>query len=512
MGAANPAGDHHHEDRAQPFPQALLDALGADPLTPAFEQDGRVLVRGELLELVGRCTAGLRAAGLGNRSGVAIATAVSAEGFAAQLAAHVLGCRVVVLRPGLTPQQLAHILDQDIDAVVTDDPTTRLRTAAGGATVLTIGPDLLRDQETPVARGELDDPAIITFTSGSTGTPKGTVFDYRALTRHWSWQLPEWTDETARLAANYRRFLLFGTLSSAVVQEHLALCLNSGGTAVIPTGTPEFPDVLAELSITACLLTVARLHQILDDLSERDVDLSAARMLLVAGSPLEPHRLAQAHARIGSAVHLGYGQTELGMISLLSADDIAAHPAAAHSVGRPRDGVELEIRDDTGAPVPIGADGEVWVRVPNALSGYWRAPEETAAVLHDGRVRTRDLGHLDHDGFLHLTGRTRDVIMVNAVLHYAGPIERVLASHPDVDQAYVAGAPDARTGEAVHAYLVAAGARNPDHESLRALVAAELGAGAVPATITVLPEVPLTPAGKPDKNALLALRTIPAPR
>lgn len=490
----------------------MIDALGADPLTPAFEHGDRIVVRGELLELIGRCTAGLRAAGLGPRHGVAIDTAVAPEGFAVQIAAHVLGCRVVGLRPGLTTAQLAHVLGQDVRAVVTDDPRPRLHEAAGAARVLELGPELLRAQETPVARGELDDPALVVFTSGSTGTPKGTVFDYRAMTGHWSWHAPAWTERTAELAAKYRRFLLFGTLSSAVVQEHLALCLLSGGTAVIPREVPEFPRVLAELRITACLLTVARLHQILDALSEQEHDLSAARMLLVAGSPLAPHKLAEAHARIGPAVHLGYGQTETGMLSLLSAADIAERQQAANSVGRPWDGVRVEVRDADGLPLPAGADGEVWVRTAHSLRGYWQDPAETAEVLRDGWVRTRDVGHLDEAGFLHLTGRARDVVIVNAILHYAGPIERALARHPAVDQAYVVGVPDERTGEAIHAHLVLAGDAEPDHAELRELVAAELGPAAAPAEIRVVRQVPLTAAGKPDKAALRALTTIPEPQ
>ncbi len=90
------------------------------------------------------------------------------------------------------------------------------------------------------------------------------------------------------------------------------------------------------------------------------------------------------------------------------------------------------------------------------------------------------------------------------MLHYAGAIEQCLAGHPDVDQAYVAGAPDERTGEAAHAFVVPAEGRAPDLTALRARVAAELGEASVPATVTVVREIPVTPGGKPDKKALLA--------
>ena len=91
------------------------------------------------------------------------------------------------------------------------------------------------------------------------------------------------------------------------------------------------------------------------------------------------------------------------------------------------------------------------MRTPYQTVGYWRDPEQTAEVYGDGWVRTRDLGYLDARGYLHLTGRTRDVIIVNGMVDYAGPIEQALAKHPDIDQAYVVGAPDEQTGEAIHA-------------------------------------------------------------
>jgi len=485
------------------YPQALLEALEGDPDGIAFEHGPRRVTRGELLDLVARFAGGLRAVGLGPGSGVAVGTAVTPEGFAALLAAYSLGCRVVGVRAGLTAAQLPHVVG-DVDALVVDDATRtpELVAAVGTAAVVRLGPELRGKPEKPVARGNPEDVAVVMFTSGSTGAPKGVAVTYAALSAQW-WHPSRWSPRTKRLAAGYGRFLLFGSLTSAVMLEHVSLCLVSGGTAVIPEGLPEFPRVIPDLRVTACLLTVPRTYHVLDVLREQPVDLSSLRVLIVAGSPIEPHRMAEAFERIGPAVMQGYGQTEIGLISLLFADDVAEWPEAVGSVGRPIAEVEVEVWDAQGNPLPTGTIGELWIRAECVLAGYWRDEEQTADLVRDGWVRTRDLGHLDERGFLHLTGRARDVIIVNAVVHYAGPIEQALAVHPDVDQAYVVGAPDERTGEAAHAFVVRANDRDPDLDELRALVVTALGEAAVPATITVVADVPVGPSGKPDKRALL---------
>lgn len=493
---------------AAPFPQPLLDALRRDPDTPAFEYRSQAVSRGDVLEMIARCVTGLRAAGLGPGDQVALATGVTPAGFAAQIAAHLAGCAVIGLRPGMTRPHLEYVLAQDIAAVVADEEGAgeELLRAAAGLPLLHLAP-LLAAEPAPDAeltpRGRPDDLALVSLTSGSTGQPKGCAQSYRTLSANWSWQPARWDRRTEQLAAGYGRYLLFGTLTSAVMFEHLGLSLLGGGTAVIPEPPLEFPQVFERYRATACLMTVPRLYQVLDALRREPVDTGSLRVLIVAGSPLAPHRLAEAAKEIGSAVYQGYGTTETGMLALLTPEELAENPDAAGSVGRAWVGVEVSVRDPEGLPVPEGGIGEVWVRTRSAMVGYWRDPEQTREVLRDGWVRTRDLGHLDGGGLLHLTGRSREVVIVNAIVHYVGPIEQALAAHPDVDQAYVVGAPDERTGEAVHAFVVPAGDRAPDPDALRALVLARLGEGCVPATVTALDRVPVAPSGKPDKKALL---------
>lgn len=456
------------------FPEPLLNVLATDPGAPVMEHGDRVVTRGELFALISRLAAALRERGLGPGSGLAVRTEVTPEAFAAHMAAHAIGCRVVGIRPGYPPGQLAHVLSMDVDARLTD----RHNTLPGGALLLE---DLLYETNTTPelsVTARPGDVAAVTFTSGSTGRPKGCALTYRGLSAHWAWQPDVWSPVTRRFAEAFERYLLFGTLASMVVMEFVAPCLLGGGTAVIPEddGRPLFPHAFERYGATGSIITVARLH--------RMTPVGSLRALMVSGSPISEKRLKEAAERLGPIVFQGYGQTEAGSISMLTPEELDSAPG---SVGRPHPNVEIDIRA-----------GEIHVRSPYLMSGYWGQPP------HDGWINTRDLGHVE-DGFLYLDGRTRDVIMVNAMVVYAGPIERALATHPDVAEAYVVGAQDDDTGEAVHAFVVPASGVKPRYADLAELVRRELGADNVPKTLTLIEEVPLSPSGKPDKSRLLSI-------
>lgn len=471
------------------FPQPLLDSLAADPRRIAFEHGDRRVTARETLATVARMAGAFQAAGIGRASGVAMVTSVTPEAYAAYLAAHALGCRVIGVRPGYTRGQLTFLLSAGVDVVVVDgtQPVRHPR-------LLTVA---ALNQGAPVevaASGREEDIARLVYTSGSTGAPKGCAWSHRAMSAHWSWAPDRWDDGTKELAGFAERYLLFGTLASAVVQDYAALALLAGGTAVIPADRPRFPHVVKRLDISGSIMNVPRLYRLLDVLRTEHVDMTSLRGMVVAGSPLPRHRLAEAIERLGPVMYQAYGQSEAGNLTLLTPAHIDRHgPDVLETVGRPHAGVEFDVRD-----------GELYVRNPYLMSGYWQDEAETSAVLVDGWIRTRDLGHVDDAGFVRLTGRARDVIIVDALPYYAGPIEAVLSGQPGVDQAYVVGAPDERTGEAVHAFVVPAPGRLPIAEDLRDAVLAELGPACLPRTITFLTEVPVANSGKPDKIALRA--------
>ncbi|MCP9970738.1 fatty acid--CoA ligase family protein [Actinomadura madurae] len=478
------------------FPGSLLAALRESPRTPAFEHAGRVVSRGELLGLIGTAAAGLRDAGFRPGTGLAVRAEVSPEAFAAQVAAHVVGCRVVGVRPGYPAGQLAHVLGMGVDAVLVDAPgaTPEMLAAAGTLPVLPLGTLL----DGPAAGARHHGPP---GRRGAAGVHQRQHRAAEGLRDHLPGAERALGVAAARLGAG-RGGVRRGVRAVPAVRhagQHGRLRVpravparrRHGGD---PRGRrrPLFPYAIERYGITGSIVTVPRLGRMLGLLRDDPAAARSLRALMVSGSPLGPHRLAEAVERLGPVVYNGYGQTEAGSISMLTPAGIAAGDLA--SVGRPHPGVEIDVEAGTG---------EILVRSPSMMAGYWDDPGETRDVLRDGWLRTRDLGRLDGDGRLHLSGRARDVIMVNAMVVYAGPIERVLAGHPDVAEAYVAGAPDEETGEAVHAFVVPAHGRRPGGRALRDLVRDELGADSVPRTITVVPAVPTSAGGKPDKRALL---------
>lgn len=467
------------------WPQAVLDLLEAGGDRPVFEDRERIVDAAGMAALIRRVAAGLRGAGIGPGDGVALRVGVTPEAFAATIAAFAVGARVSGIRPGLTPEQLEHLLSRD-DALLIDAP----RLAELAAT-----PD---DGVPLVAAGRPEDIARILYTSGSTGHPKGCVQTYAAMTAAWAAHPDRWPPPVRELASRLRRYLVFGSLSSQVMLEYGVLTLAAGGTMVV-AHPPGFPDALVRNRATASVINVGKLYQLVRDQRENPADLKDLSALLVSGSPLEPGRLAEALEVLGPVVFHGYGQTETGMITMVTPAEMLASDAALASVGRPPAVTDLSIRDSAGNPA---AEGELYVRTPSQASGYWKDPTETAEVFTGGWVRTRDLARRGDDGYLRLLGRIRDVIIVNANLVHAGPIERVLAGHPDVAEAYVVGRPDERTGEAIHAYVVAAAGRTMAPDPLRKLIAERLGEASVPRTINAIDRVPLAPSGKPDKQAL----------
>ena len=230
-----------------------------------------------------------------------------------------------------------------------------------------------------------------------------------------------------------------------------------------------------------------------------EADLSELTFISSGASPLAEEARREFEARVPSAtIYEGYGCTE-------SATLISTNPYGARrvgSVGLPVAGCEVSIQDDFRAVLPAGRDGEICVRSPGVMSGYWHAPDSASTVLAGGWLHTGDIGHLDADGYLYVVDRKKDLILRGGFNVFPRDVEEVLVAHPAVALAGVVGRPDVRLGEEVVAFV----SLRPDAvvtaEELSEHARKHLGANKYPRQITIVPTIPLTSVGKLDRKKL----------
>ena len=202
----------------------------------------------------------------------------------------------------------------------------------------------------------------------------------------------------------------------------------------------------------------------------------------------------------------GNGQTEAThTICVLDQADhrrAAAEPALLRSCGRPLSGVQVRIVDDSGTPVAPGEVGEIVVRAPNVMKGYWNRPEATEEVLRDGWLHTGDLGTRDAEGYIALVDRKKDMIISGGENIYSAEVENALASHPAVAESAVIAVPDDRLGERVHAVVVLADGRTAGERELQDHCRRSIGGYKIPRSFAFVETLPRTGVGKVRKAVL----------
>ncbi len=232
-------------------------------------------------------------------------------------------------------------------------------------------------------------------------------------------------------------------------------------------------------------------------------DLGSLRTLMSGGSPVPSSLVERARQELNCRFSITFGQTELnGVVSQTSPfDDVARQTS---SIGRPASWVEVKIVDPvTGVVKPLDEPGEVWARGYQTMLGYFDSPEATAATITpDGWLRTGDLASMDASGYMHVAGRLKDCVIRGGENIYPREIEDVLATHPQVRQACVVGAADARWGEVVAAVIVCAAGERPSTLHLHHHCRNHLAPYKTPVLWFFVDQYPLTTSGKVQKYVL----------
>ncbi|MDR3035747.1 MAG: AMP-binding protein, partial [Kitasatospora sp.] len=341
-----------------------------------------------------------------------------------------------------------------------------------------------------------DDLAALLYTGGTTGRAKGVPLTHANL--YWC--------GSATIEASARTGLTTILMPLPLAHAYGLLVACAGMHATEPSKTilmrwfdpAAWVDLAQQHRVQTSTLVPSMIQMLLARPLE-EADLSELVAVSSGASPLADDVRQEFEARVpGALIYEGYGCTE-------SASIVATNPLGARrvgSVGLPVPGCEVTIQDDAGRALPAGQDGEVCVRSPGVLSGYWHAPDATAVALSDGWLRTGDIGHLDADGYLYVVDRKKDLIIRGGFNVYPRDIEDVLLAHPAVAQAGVVGRPDERLGEEVVAFAALRPGASASVDDLIQHGRQHLAATKYPREIRIVPALPLTSVGKLDRKRL----------
>lgn len=428
----------------------------------------------------------------------------------AALAAWIAGRVVVPLNFLLSREELQYVIDDSgVDLVLTAQPMLEhLGFEPRARSLLRLEGVSFRgvpDLRWP-ATAEEDDLGVLLYTSGTSGKPKGVELTHGNISAniHQCWKWSGFSDRDVALGV-LPQFHCFGLTVLTL------LPLTVGAKVVYaPRFVPQkIVRLFKEHRPTVFVGIPSMFNALMSVKSAEAEDFSALRFAVSGGEPL-PDAVASAfRERFGVTINEGYGLTETSPVTNWCMPD----DYAPHTVGPPLPRVQERIVDPaTGAPLGPNEEGEIRIKGPNVMRGYYRLPELTAEVFdHDGWFRTGDIGKLDEKGRLFITGRLKEMIIVGGENVFPREIEEVLNRHPSVEASGVIGVRDEVRGELPWAWVETKEGESFDEPALRTWCRERLAGYKVPREIRVVGALPRNPTGKIMRRALRDLIEQPAP-
>jgi long-chain acyl-CoA synthetase len=341
-----------------------------------------------------------------------------------------------------------------------------------------------------------DDTAVILYTSGTTGTPKGAELTHSNLSSNVSAVVALHSfDEDDVLLGALPLFHSFGQTCS------MNAAMAAGATlSLIPRFDAGRALDIIERDRVTVFQGVPTMYSALLHHPRRDCfDVSTLRECVSGGASLPAEVLRGFEEAFGCKLLEGYGLSETSPVASSNRPDRERRPG---SVGLPIEGVSMRIVDADGADVPVGERGEIVIRGPNVMKGYWGRPEATAEAIRDGWFHSGDIGVMDEDGYFYIVDRIKELIIRGGYNVYPREVEEVLYEHPAVREVAVLGVPHPELGEEVAAAVALKDGAAVDEESLRDFVKARVAAYKYPRRISFFDDLPKGPSGKIVKREI----------
>ncbi|WP_375486035.1 class I adenylate-forming enzyme family protein [uncultured Jatrophihabitans sp.] len=472
--------------------------------------EGRTITSAELGARGRRFAGGLN--GLGVRPGdrVAVCMANCPEVLETYHAVWRLGAAVTPLLFLLSEAELRHALDDSgaVAVVTTPEFLPTVRAAADGLDVrivvagaatdaTTFGFDeLAAADEASLADVDPTGMAALLYTGGTTGRSKGVVLSHDALSSSaWAAVLSGIDDDHTRsllpLPLAHAYGLLVSTMSLHAVRPNRTVLMRWFD----PTGWLTLAQE-HQVQVSAVVPTMLRL---LATLPLETFDLSALQRMVSGSAPLPAEVLHEWNRRVPTVeIVEGYGCSETAALACTT----PMGQAREGSVGRAAPGVELRIEATDGTDAAPDVEGEICIKSPALMTGYWHDPEATALALRDGWFHTGDVGHVDADGYLFVVDRIKDIIIRGGFNVYPRDVEEVLMQHPAVAVCAVVGRPDREHGEEVIAFVQLHDGAAATPDELVDFARTHLSRVKYPREIHLIEQLPLTSIGKLDRKAL----------
>ena len=356
-----------------------------------------------------------------------------------------------------------------------------------------------------------NDLAIIVYTGGTTGSPKGVMLSHKNVVSNALNTIPYLglSEETIQLHVGPLFHMGAGQRIFTVTQA-------AGSHVLLPKFTVE--DILQTIeqkNINSIVLVPTMMHRILQHPKRKQFDLSSLRYVSY-GAAAMPTALLQTfmEAFPHCLLSQSYGQTECSPVAtgLLHRDHLSTGPYGSKlgTVGRAVSTVEIQIRSDNNKTLPPHSVGEVVIRGPNVMKGYWKNPKATADTIRNGWLHTGDMGVLDDDGFLRIVDRIKDMIITGGENVYSAEVENIICQYPGIDSCAIIGLPDSEWGERVHAILRLQSSKPKssfDPTDLIHFCRKHLAGYKIPRSLEFIDVAfPLTPTNKIDKRLLRTQR------